>query len=62
MWRFEIYDDYVGKPRWRLKASNGQTVATSGESFSSTSNATAAARNFKSGARTWHYEVYADTS
>jgi uncharacterized protein YegP (UPF0339 family) len=39
MWKFEVYADTGGHYRWRLKASNGQTVASSGESFASKSNA-----------------------
>lgn len=62
MWKYEVYADSGGHYRWRLKASNGQTVASSGESFASQSNATRAAQNFKDHASAWHYEVYADTS
>lgn len=58
--KFEVYDDRSGKPRWRLKAGNGQTVASSGESFSSQSSAVGAAENFKSKANSWNYEIYAD--
>jgi uncharacterized protein YegP (UPF0339 family) len=58
--KFEVYDDAGGKPRWRLKASNGQTIASSGESFASTSSATAAAQNFKDKAKLWNYEIYPD--
>lgn len=33
--RFEFYKDHVSKWRWRIKStSNGQTVGSSGESFS----------------------------
>jgi uncharacterized protein len=60
--KFEVYDDSSGKPRWRLKAGNGQTVASSGEAFSSQSAAVSAAENFKSKANTWNYEIYADRS
>ena len=60
--KFEVYDDSSGKPRWRLKAGNGQTIASSGESFSSHANAVAAAENFKSKAKSWNYEVYADAA
>jgi len=49
-WKFEVYADSGGKYRWRLKAGNGQTVASSGESFESKSNATAAAENVKENA------------
>jgi uncharacterized protein YegP (UPF0339 family) len=50
MWKFEIYADSSNKYRWRLKAGNGQTVASSGESFDSQSNATRAAENVKANA------------
>ena len=50
MWKFEIYADAAGNHRWRLKASNGQIVASSGESFDSRSNAVRAAENVKSNA------------
>jgi uncharacterized protein len=33
--KFEVYPDKSGAYRWRLKAANGVTVASSGESFSS---------------------------
>jgi hypothetical protein len=31
--RFEVYKDAGGEFRWRLKASNGQTIATGGEGY-----------------------------
>ncbi len=43
MWKFEVYADQGGNYRWRLKAANGQTVASSGESFASRANAIVAA-------------------
>jgi uncharacterized protein YegP (UPF0339 family) len=49
-WKFEIYPDAGGKYRWRLVASNGQTVASSGESFDSKHNARRAAENVKENA------------
>lgn len=33
--KFEVYPDKGGNYRWRLKASNGVQVASSGEAFSS---------------------------
>jgi uncharacterized protein len=60
--RFEVYADSAGNYRWRLIASNGRKVATSGESFYSQSNAKVGAQGFKSGARTYSYEIYADTA
>jgi hypothetical protein len=50
--RFEIYADASGSYRWRLVASNGQTVASSGESFASKANARRAAENVKDNAGT----------
>jgi uncharacterized protein YegP (UPF0339 family) len=31
---FEVYKDAGGKYRWRLKSTNGQTIATPGQGFS----------------------------
>lgn len=45
--KFVIYKDLAGKYRWRLVASNGEKVATSGEAFASKSNAARAARGVK---------------
>ena len=59
--RFEIYGK-ADKSRWRLKASNGQTVASSGEAFASHANAARAAQSFKKGAAKATFEVYADRS
>jgi len=50
--KFHIYADSAGNYRWRLVASNGQTVASSGESFDSKSNARRAAENVKASAGT----------
>jgi uncharacterized protein YegP (UPF0339 family) len=60
MWRYDVYADTTGKYRWRLRASNGRKVATSGESFASRSNAARAATNFKQQVRGWEYEIYPD--
>lgn len=37
--KFVVYTDDGGSWRWRLVASNGQTVGSSGESFSSRASA-----------------------
>lgn len=58
--KFTVQNDRGGHPRWWLWGGNGQVVAVSGEAFDSTWNATRAAENFKSQARHWNYEVYAD--
>ena len=49
-WKFEVYADQGGSYRWRLVASNGQTVGSSGESFASKSNAKEAAENVQKNA------------
>jgi uncharacterized protein YegP (UPF0339 family) len=43
VWRYEVYPDVGEKYRRRLRAEDGETVATSGESFASGSNAVRAA-------------------
>ena len=35
--KFEMYTDKAGKCRWRLKAANGETIATS-EAYESTAS------------------------
>lgn len=35
----EKYEDKAGEWRWRLKATNGKIIATSGEGYNSKSNA-----------------------
>jgi len=47
MAKFVIYGDAGGHYRWKLVASNGQTTASSGESFASKSNAREAAERVK---------------
>lgn len=48
--KFEIYADSGGSYRWRLRSSNGQVIATSGESFASKANAIRAAENIRDNA------------
>jgi uncharacterized protein YegP (UPF0339 family) len=52
MAKFVVYSDAAGKYRWKLVASNGQTTASSGESFASKSNARSAAESVKEAAAT----------
>lgn len=35
MGKFELYADAKGDYRWRLKASNGQVIATGGQGYAS---------------------------
>jgi len=44
---FECYRDQGRQWRWRFVVANGQTVATSGESFASKGNAKRAIEEFK---------------
>jgi uncharacterized protein YegP (UPF0339 family) len=46
-WDFEIYADKSGSHRWRAVSGNGQTVASSGQGFSTRSNARRAAFNVR---------------
>lgn len=39
MAKFELYKDAKGEYRWRLKASNGQVIATGGEGYASKAGA-----------------------
>lgn len=48
--KFKIYEDASGKYRWRLKASNGEKIASSGESFASKSSAKRAAEDVRDNA------------
>ena len=45
--KIEIYSDKAASWRWRLVASNGKTIADSGEGYASLSNAKRAARKFR---------------
>jgi uncharacterized protein len=50
--KFVIYEDKGDEYRWRLVSSNGQTTASSGESFSSHQAAKHAAEHVKEHAAT----------
>jgi uncharacterized protein len=45
--KFQIYTDAAGRFRWRLKDSDGEKVASSGDSFASKSDAKLAAQQVK---------------
>ena len=47
---FSLYKDQGGEWRWRLVASNGQTVADSGEGYTTKANAQAGIAAVKKGA------------
>jgi len=48
--KFELYKDAKGEFRWRLVASNGQTIATSGEGYKSKDSAKAGIESIKKNA------------
>ena len=48
--KFQLYKDQKGDFRWRLMASNGQTVATSGEGYKSKKSAIAGIESVKKNA------------
>jgi hypothetical protein len=48
--KFELYTDTKGEYRWRLKASNGQTIATGGEGYTTKANAKAGIDSVKTNA------------
>jgi len=47
MAKFEVFADAAGKYRWRLVASNGEKIATSGESFARHESASRAAQTVR---------------
>jgi uncharacterized protein len=48
--KFELYKDAKGEFRWRLVASNGQTIATGGEGYKSKDSAKAGIESVKKNA------------
>jgi uncharacterized protein YegP (UPF0339 family) len=48
--KFELYKDTKGEFRWRLVASNGQTIATGGEGYKSKESAKAGIESVKKNA------------
>lgn len=50
MAKFEVYQDGSGEYRWRLKVTNGQTIAIGGEGYSSKRSALAGIASVKKNA------------
>jgi len=48
--KFELYKDARGEFRWRLVATNGQTIASSGEGYKSKDSAKAGIESVKKNA------------
>jgi uncharacterized protein YegP (UPF0339 family) len=47
---FELYEDKKQEHRWRLKAANGQTIASASEGYKDKAGAEKAVETFKAGA------------
>src|SRR5262245_59213302 len=60
--KFEVYQDAGSQFRWRLKAANGQILATAGESFPSKAAAKSSIDRLKSGIASdkYTFELYED--
>jgi hypothetical protein len=48
--KFELYEDKSGEFRWRLVASNGQSIATGGEGYKTKASAKAGIESVKKNA------------
>lgn len=58
---YEIYQDKSGHWRWRLRASNGQLVASGGEGFASKANVIRALESVRKNAQSeGHVEISED--
>jgi len=51
-YRFELYKDAKAEFRWRLVATNGQTIATGGEGYKTKASAQAGIESVKKNAAT----------
>ena len=60
--KFEVYEDQGGKFRWRLKSSNGQVIASSGQAFADKAGARAAVESVKRTAADATIEEQAQTA
>jgi len=58
--KFETYTDVKGEARWRLRAGNGQVIATSGQGYKDRRDSRKAIERIKSEAKTLKFETYAD--
>jgi uncharacterized protein YegP (UPF0339 family) len=58
--KFETYADAKGESRWRLKSSNGQVIATSGQGYKDKRDCKNAIDRIKKDAKKLKFETYAD--
>ncbi len=57
---FELYADKAGEFRWRLKAGNGETLATSGQGYKNKADAKNGIERIKADADKLTFETYED--
>src|SRR4051812_36738619 len=58
--KFETYTDAKEQYRWRLKSSNGQVIATSGQGYKDKRDRLAAIERIKKDARSLKFEQFSD--
>ena len=58
--KFETYADTKGESRWRLKSSNGQVIATSGQGYKDKRDCKNAIERIKKDAKKLKFETYDD--
>jgi len=58
--KFETFTDTKGESRWRLKSSNGQVIATSGQGYKDKRDCKNAIERIKKDAKKLKFETYAD--
>jgi uncharacterized protein YegP (UPF0339 family) len=58
--KFELYADKAGEFRWRLKAGNGETLATSGQGYKNKADAKNGIERIKADADKLTFETYED--
>jgi uncharacterized protein YegP (UPF0339 family) len=59
--KFETYTDAKGEYRWRLRATNGQVIATSGQGYKDKRDRLNAIERIKKDAKTLKFQQYPDT-
>jgi len=60
--KFEVYQDAAQDFRWRLKAGNGQILATAGQGYKAKADCLKGVERIKSEAGKLAFEVYEDNS
>jgi uncharacterized protein YegP (UPF0339 family) len=60
--KFEVYQDSAKEFRWRLKAGNGETLATGGQGYKAKADCIKGVERMKSEADKLTFEVYEDKS